>query len=724
MTNREFLLEAIKKAIAVSGGIEAFDEMPKPNMGAGMGKGGNGGTAGGGGAMGGLGGDGDGSEATLEEHDKRWHPDGYKGGPCGWREKHGIPTTDPNGGKDPKAQKAAKEAVKGTNINPDNVSEVWTPGQKPQVIQQPEGELKNTQGGLGDLKSPKSAENVEKLEQLNAQAKTPQQKTLIQEIYARLKYKLGNLGISGGAEAGSTGAAAGGQPEAKYEKEEDIPYLDDISDDDYAKLSPTQKKQIDEKEDKRIEEEAKKGDEELDKEFAEKEKSDKKESDKRIKALDKKIASERKKLVAKQVGILRENERKAFRKSYDDEFNAIEKRVKSGEITRKQGDRLQKKAEDKYFKAHEGWSAKKDEDYLAEANKRVGELLANAYQPKPPAEGAKPASKARQQFQHALGNAHKGAAERANGATADGGDNKGDDILNMSQEDFDKLPDDQKRTKYMEYLQKAHGLKGFASEAETPDFDRISPEEYKKLNPLQQMQVTEKYHKAMAEAKKPKPEAAAKIKPYTPSWAGKPLAKPPTPMRKKLGDALQRWGKALSDMGEGKVQHTYRDLAMKHKLEMKARGIDISTPKHWSVKDLMADKQNAIAEQKYGAEADMRLGGGHQPQGNPNAQPSGKVGGAENKSDGLTLHKNSLFGEIKNLDNPDVMGMALDIEKEYNDAKRSGDRKKMMSLMKEWKSLKKQMDGDDEDGDEQKRWNAMADKGVKTRTNYGSPDFS
>jgi len=756
MTDKEFLLEAVNRAIAMSGGVEAFDEMPKPMSGVGKG-GSGGGGADKGGSFGGGGNDGDGKEATLEEHDKRWHKDGYKGGSCRWREKHGIPTTDPNGGNNPDAKNAAKEAVKGTNINPDNVAEVWTPGQKPQVIQQPEGELKKTQGALGDLKSQKSAANVEKLEQLNAQADTPQKKTLIQQIYGRLKDKLANLGNNANPNGGGEGATAQQQGqgqtqqqpqgEARYEREEDIPYLDDISDEDYDKLSPTQEKQIDEKEDKRIAEESEKDDKALEKEYAEKDKKDEAEHKKRMKAMDKKIAAQRKKLVTKQVGIMRENERKKFRKEYDDEFKSIQKRVKSGEITRKQGDRLQKKAEDKYFDAHDKWSAKKDDDYSAEANKHVSEMLAKQYQPKPPKEGAKPASEARQKFQEALGKSHKGAAERAGGATAaqkpseqkptaEAGGDKGDDILHMSQEEFDKLPDDQKRTKYMEYLQKAHGLKGFASDTETPDFDKISPEEYKKLNPLQQMQVTEKYHKAMAEAHKPKPEAA-KIKPYKPQWAGKPLAKQPSPLRKKLGDALQRWGKSLSDMGEGKVQHTYRDLVVKHRMEMAAKGIDIPPPKHWSVKDLMADKQNDITEQKFGAEADRRLNEGQQPQGQTNAQPqpkqpkpkptsqpSGQGGGAANKGSGLTLHKNSLFGEIKNLDNPDVMGMALDIEKEYNEAKASRDRKKMMSLMKEWKALQAQMGGSDNEGDEEKKWREMADKGVRTQTHYSGPDMS
>jgi len=36
------------------------------------------------------GGDGDGDEKTIEEHDRKHHPDGYKGGKCSWRDKHGM----------------------------------------------------------------------------------------------------------------------------------------------------------------------------------------------------------------------------------------------------------------------------------------------------------------------------------------------------------------------------------------------------------------------------------------------------------------------------------------------------------------------------------------------------------------------------------------------------------------------------------------------------------
>jgi len=41
--------------------------------------------------------DGDGSEKTLEEHDKKHHSDGYKGGKCSWREKHGLMPKDDKG---------------------------------------------------------------------------------------------------------------------------------------------------------------------------------------------------------------------------------------------------------------------------------------------------------------------------------------------------------------------------------------------------------------------------------------------------------------------------------------------------------------------------------------------------------------------------------------------------------------------------------------------------
>lgn len=120
---------------------------------------------------------------------------------------------------------------------------------------------------------------------------------------------------------------------------------------------------------------------------------------------------ERKEGNAKRAIVYKKSEKKKIRQDYEDAFKDAEHAVQSGRMTRKEADKIQRKAEKNYFQRLDDLDEMSDDDIAKVLHEKVLKSLASNYVPRQHAN----LTPARKSFQQALQRAHqRGVAAAAN----------------------------------------------------------------------------------------------------------------------------------------------------------------------------------------------------------------------------------------------------------------------------------------------------------------------
>ena len=121
---------------------------------------------------------------TLAEHDKKVHGGHYDGGRCKFREQMAAKgLLNPNGGNDGNSMQNVPTSGVATNVN-ENKNTNASPVQE-------DGELK-TKFGSVNTTSQEAMEDINEIQRLHSEAKSPEAKQKIEEIYKGLVQKLGS----------------------------------------------------------------------------------------------------------------------------------------------------------------------------------------------------------------------------------------------------------------------------------------------------------------------------------------------------------------------------------------------------------------------------------------------------------------------------------------------------------------------------------------------------